>query len=320
MPRKSMLVVALLLAMIALPVACTGEKAVKVIPDDGKRIPLPAADAANPVDLPGVHNLVAYGPGLISGSAPEGDEAFATLRALGIKTIITVDGAHPEVEKAKAYGLRYVHLPISYNGMEESRKLEIARAVKELPGPIYLHCHHGKHRSAAAAGAAAVTLGTMTSEEVVARMKVSGTSANYKGLYKCVESAKADAAGVAKADKSFPEKWKTSGVVDTMVEMDEVFGRLKLIEKAGWKPPKDHPDLVPAAEAGRLADLHRTLRDDKDVKGQTAQFHNWLTDGGEACQKLEDGLLHNSSAADLSASFKLVGKACNDCHAVYRNN
>ena len=29
-----------------------------------------------------------------------------------------------------------------------------------------------------------------------------------------------------------------------MVEMDEVFDRLKLVEKAGWKPPKDHPDLV----------------------------------------------------------------------------
>ena len=320
MPRKSMVAVALLLAMIALPLACTGEKAVRVKPDDGRRIELPAPDAAKPVDLPGVHNLVSYGPGLVSGSVPEGDEGFATLRAMGIKTIISVDGAHPEVDRAKAYGLRYVHLPIGYNGMEENRKLEIARAVNDLPGPIYLHCHHGKHRSAAASGAAAVTLGKISTEEALARMKVSGTAANYKGLFKCVEDARADAAGVAKADVSFPQVWKTSGLVDTMVEMDEVFDRLKLIEKAGWKPPKDHPDLVPAAEAGRLADLHRTIRDDKEVKGKSAQFHNWLQAGGDAASALEEGLTHNAGPEALSAHFKLVGKACNDCHAMYRNN
>lgn len=320
MPRRSMIVVALLLAIVALPAACTGDKGVKVKPDDGTRMTPPASDAATPANYPGIHNVVAYTPRLLTGSAPEGDEAFATLRALGVKTMITVDGAHPEVDKAKAYGLRYVHLPIGYSGMDEKRTLEIARAVRDLPGPVYLHCHHGKHRAPAAAGAAAVTLGEITNEQALSKMKITGTAPQYTGLFKCVEVARPNAEGVAKADASFPQVWKTSGLVDTMVEMDEVFDRLRLIEKAGWKSPADHPDLVPAAEAGRLADLHRTLRDDKGVKGRSAQFHNWLTDGGEACQKLEDGLLHNSSAADLSASFKLVGKACNDCHAVYRNN
>ncbi len=36
-----------------------------------------------------------------------------------------------------------------------------AKAVRDLPGKIYIHCHHGKHRSAAAAATACVTEDTL---------------------------------------------------------------------------------------------------------------------------------------------------------------
>src|SRR5262245_11928799 len=48
---------------------------------------------------------------VISGGLPEGDAAFAELQELGIKTVISVDGAKPDVALAKKYGMRYVHLP-----------------------------------------------------------------------------------------------------------------------------------------------------------------------------------------------------------------
>ena len=42
---------------------------------------------------------------------------------------------------------------------------EIATAVQTLPGPIYIHCHHGKHRSPAASAAACVGAGLIEPAE-----------------------------------------------------------------------------------------------------------------------------------------------------------
>jgi hypothetical protein len=55
--------------------------------------PTPALQV--PVEAPGLHNVVAYGPGFWSGSAPEGTAGFGTLRAWGVRTIVSVDGAAP---------------------------------------------------------------------------------------------------------------------------------------------------------------------------------------------------------------------------------
>src|SRR5262252_5118249 len=53
----------------------------------------PPLDADQPSEYPGLHNVVAYALNFYSGSAPEEDVGFDSLKALGIKTIISVDGA-----------------------------------------------------------------------------------------------------------------------------------------------------------------------------------------------------------------------------------
>src|SRR4051812_7808168 len=67
------------------------------------------------VEGPGIENLFALSRDLYSGGSPEGDEGFQTLQKLGIKTIITVDGAQPDLERAHAFGFRYVHLAHGYD-------------------------------------------------------------------------------------------------------------------------------------------------------------------------------------------------------------
>ncbi|HMQ14850.1 MAG TPA: hypothetical protein PKC49_02645 [Phycisphaerae bacterium] len=293
-------------------------------------LPLPDAAGGTPADYPGVHNVVAYGEGLYSGSVPEGDGGFDTLAAMGIRTIISVDGARPDVERAERRGLRYVHLPIGYNGMDERRTLELARAVHDLPGPVYLHCHHGKHRSAGAAGAAAVTLGRLTIDEAVSRMKVSGTSPAYKGLYECVSVATvADRARLLSADDSFPRVWRTSGLVRSMVEIEQAWEHLRLIERAAWTTPRDHPDLVPAAEAGRLADLLRNLVEDESGRSRPAEYAEWMRESARLAAALEEGMVRAQEApgasdgaisrAHLSRQLALITRSCKDCHARYRD-
>jgi hypothetical protein len=289
----------------------------------GVRVELPTVTDTAPRDYPGLHNAVAYHEGFISGSAPEGDAGFDTLAGMGIRTIITVDGAEPEVEKARARGIRYIHLPIGYNGFDEQRRLQLTRATRDAmrEGPVYIHCHHGKHRSAGAAAAVAAGLGWLAPEEGVERMKVSGTAPNYKGLYACAAAATVLAAAeIDGVPADFPSVWKPSGYVKGMVEIDEVFEHLKAIEKAGWATPKDHPDLVPVAEAGRLADLFRVLNETDYAKRKPDEFHTLMHESNARAQTLEDLLAASDQDAwKLSAQFKLVAASCKDCHAKYRD-
>src|SRR5262245_6224214 len=63
------------------------------------------ADGPVPGPVPGLHNVYRLGDRLYSGSSPEGDAGFASLRKLGVKTVLSVDGARPDLERARRYGL-----------------------------------------------------------------------------------------------------------------------------------------------------------------------------------------------------------------------
>lgn len=284
---------------------------------------MPTLSETKPIDLPGIHNVVAYHEGFLSGSQPEGDAGFDTLAAMGVKTIISVDGAEPEVEKAGARGIRYIHLPISYGGIDETRALELTRATRDAmrEGPVYIHCHHGKHRSAGAAAMVAVHLGWSAPVEGIARMRVSGTAPDYTGLYECVEFARPiDALEIDAVPADFPEVSRVSSFVQGMVDVDLAFDHLREIERAGWRTPASSPDLVPAAEAGRLADLYRTLQETGYAAGKPPELTDLLRDAHATAQTLEDLLVAGESdPARLTAQFKLVAASCKSCHEKYRD-
>lgn len=323
----------------------------------------PAPDAAEPVDLPGLHNIVAYQgvsgrgeaprPGFWSGSAPEGDAGFGSLAALGVRTIVSVDGAVPEIARAKAHGLRYVHLPIGYDGFDDARRAELVRAVRDLPGPVYIHCHHGKHRSAGAAASVALALGWMTNETALERMRVSRTAEGYRGLWACAREGRPMAsAEIDAAPADFPEATRPDGLVEAMVAIDEALEHLKAIETAGWRVPDAHPDLVPAAEAGRLADLLRLLDAESvaaarcveptrgaAVESPTDEVRRWiardlaaavaieaaLAEVGRASRAVDgepgEGVVAPGEAlrARLTRELGVVTAGCRECHARYRD-
>jgi protein tyrosine phosphatase (PTP) superfamily phosphohydrolase (DUF442 family) len=134
-----------------------------------------SSQEGKPIPLGGLHNVYRITNHLYSGSSPEGEEGFRSLQKFGIKTIISVDGARPDVAMAHTYHLRYVHLPFGYDGIPRQRILELAKAVRDLPGPVYIHCHHGKHRGPAAASAIHLCLDpSCTVEQALAEMRRGG--------------------------------------------------------------------------------------------------------------------------------------------------
>src|SRR4051794_32733608 len=95
--------------------------------------PPPAAPAK--VEAPGLHNVYRLTPGLYSGSSPEGDTGFRSLRRLGIHTVLSVDGARPDLERARRHGLRYVHLPVGYDGVPRAPPPAGPPPAREPPPP-----------------------------------------------------------------------------------------------------------------------------------------------------------------------------------------
>jgi len=305
-------------------------------PGDGGVTPLPplppSVHAQRATDYQGLHNVVAFHEGVLSGSVPEGDAGFDTLQALGVRTILSVDGALPDLDRARARGMRYVHLPIGYDGFDAQRKAELVRAVRDLPRPIYIHCHHGKHRSAGATAAVAVALGWLSNDAAAERMKIAGTAPGYTGLWQCTAAAAPmTAAAIDAAGADFPERTVPGSLVAAMVEIDDVHDRLKRAQRAGWRAPATHPDLAPLADAGRLADLYRLLDDDAQLtdvpEAERAMVREWLVREGLAASRLEVLLesfdAQGSDRAALvrraDASLALLGAGCKACHAEHRD-
>lgn len=258
---------------------------------------------------------------VMSGGQPDGEAAFAELRSLGVKTIISVDGAQPDVAMAKKYGLRYVHLPHGYDGIPARRLQELAKAVRDLPGPIYIHCHHGKHRSPAAAAAACISVGMLDNAAALGVLKTAGTSPNYRGLYDTVATAQKLAPDVLdKLPVDFRASVEGPPLVDAMVAIEHNHDRLKAMDAAGWKALADHPDLDAAHEALLLKEQFTELLRTDDVQKQPQKFGDLMRTGNEAAGQLEAVLRAASrNAKRAAAAFAKVSANCQACHQAFRD-
>ncbi len=280
---------------------------------------LPPRTATAAVDLPGLHNVVAYADGIVSGGVPEGREGLQSLQHLGIRTVVSVDGQTPDVATANALGLRYIHLPISYDTVTPNRQQQLAQVIANVEGPIYMHCHHGKHRSAAALASAMVLTGKMTVAEAEARMRVSGTAKEYTGLWEVVRRCQPLTAEALRADPAtFPAITQVTGLVATMAEIDAVIDLVKQAKDAGWQAPSDHPDLVASKETRRLATLFANLQHDIESQAFAADYQTMLQ-RSIADSAAIDAALRQNDLATAEQHLASLTKGCKQCHVSYRD-
>jgi protein tyrosine phosphatase (PTP) superfamily phosphohydrolase (DUF442 family) len=264
---------------------------------------------------------------VLAGAQPEGDKAFAALRDMGVKTIISVDGAKPDVEMAHKYGLRYVHLPIGYDDVSPEEGRAIAKAIDEVEGPVYVHCHHGKHRSAAAVATACVMNGRLKPEQAESVLKTFGTGLNYKGLWASALAARPLPKAELDAVKvQYREAVPIPPLAEAMVQIDQMMDRLKLAEKAGWDRPPTHPDVDPPHEALQLMEKLRELGRTPEVQGHPEAFRKLMSDGEAGAEALHESLSAWSKAGRVGAppaavvgSMKAIASSCTACHKSFRD-
>jgi protein tyrosine phosphatase (PTP) superfamily phosphohydrolase (DUF442 family) len=299
--------------LVALVLGCARQSAER--PPAEERPHAPQKVAAK--HLPNAYQIH---PKVISGGLPEGEAAFGELAALGVKTIISVDGAKPDVAAAKQHGMRYVHLPHGYDGISGARASELAKAVRELPGPIYIHCHHGKHRSPAAAAVACVAAGLVDPTNAELILRTAGTSESYRGLYQSAQSARPmDAKLLDRLVADFPEVAAIPPLAETMVALEHTHDHLKQIAASGWKAVPEHPDLEPAHEALLLREHFAELLRLETVRHEPAEFRHYLAESEAGSRQLENELRERMPAETLNATFAMISRTCADCHKQFRD-
>jgi len=293
-------------AVVALGAACAHVEPVE--PRQGAAVM--AKDSA-----PGIKNMIHVTERIYSGSEPVGEEAFAALRERGVKTIVSADGKEPDVAMAKAYGMRYVHVPIGYDGVPDKAAAAAIRADAETDGNIYFHCHHGLHRGPALAAAAMQAETNCTPEETKRFLEMAGTSHDYHGLWASAEGY--DAARLSRLNVKLHETVSSGGMHDAMARIDRGWESVGACREAGWKAPARHPDIDPAHEALMLREAFREAAR-VDRKKRTDEFDAWLKEAEEAAMDMHDELtVGNTTAAE--ATFVRMKGECRRCHGKYRD-
>jgi hypothetical protein len=228
---------------------------------------------------------------------------------------------------ARKYGLRYVHLPHGYDGVPDERVKELAKAVQDLDGLIYIHCHHGKHRSPAAASVACVAAGLIPKSESLAILELAGTSPNYRGLYDSALRVKPlEAALLDELDVAFPESADLPPMAEAMVAMESTHDHLKLISETGWRSPPEHPDLDPAHEALLMCEHFTELLRTDDTEKMPEEFKAYLRESETASLALEEALrawVPSSAQSEVPKSVKessaIIAANCKACHEQFRD-
>ena len=280
--------------------------------------PLPTGQR-EAADAPGLHHVFRLSTKLYSGGAPEGDAGFRTLQQWGIRTLISVDGEGPDVERAHRYGMRYVHIPFGYDGCPTPTAHRIVRAVRDVPGPIYLHCHHGKHRGPAAAAFSRIALDGLPHVEAVAELERAGTDPRYAGLYRDVRTYRPPTpAELDAVDARFPEVAPTPPMTTAMVEIHQRFARLQASRKHGWKREGRSKELTPAQEALQLQELFAELQRTPGPRRWPPEFHQWMRASETDADRLEIAL-RGEQKEQASLFLDRLGAACGSCHARYRD-
>ncbi|WP_372716976.1 hypothetical protein [Novipirellula sp.] len=269
-----------------------------------------------------LHNLFQLTERIYSGAQPDDDAAFVEIAKLGVRTVVSVDGARPDVAAAKRAGLRYVHIPIGYDGLDQAAGESIVNLIKNAEGPFYIHCHHGKHRGPTAAAIACIADGSADHESAMHILEKAGTSKHYPGLWRDVKSFEMPA-----NDKPLPPLVPIAPInsmASLMVAIDQANEHLHSFADEDWALLESHPDLRPTGEATLLREGFREavrLRSSSKTNDRASDddaYWNQMIAAEEVAAKLEDAIRSNDHAS-ANRHLDQMGTLCTKCHEQYRN-
>ncbi len=113
----------------------------------------PNPELAHPEDIPGVANFAKVTDGVWRGAQPTA-EGMATLKAMGVRTIVNLRALSSDRDELRGLGLDYVHLPSTALVPDEEVVAAFLKvATDKARRPVFVHCQHGSDRTGVAIAA-----------------------------------------------------------------------------------------------------------------------------------------------------------------------
>jgi protein tyrosine/serine phosphatase len=99
-------------------------------------------------NLPGLSNVGQVAPGVYRGAQP-GPDGYASLKKMGIKTVIDLRTSESEKAQVEAAGMQAIAVPIamSRDGLKEKVDKVVALLADPANQPVFVHCRHGQDRT-----------------------------------------------------------------------------------------------------------------------------------------------------------------------------
>lgn len=111
-------------------------------------LPASARSSEKIYNLSGLANVGRVASGVLRGAQP-GKDGYATLKAMGIRTVIDMRTTESEKAQVEAAGMRAIALPIemSRDGLKGKVDKVVALMADPANQPVYVHCRHGQDRT-----------------------------------------------------------------------------------------------------------------------------------------------------------------------------
>jgi len=146
----NIMLAALLITLSLLPVCAVNVHAETAGTVVGSLVTIPDSTRSSEhlYNLLGLSNLGRVAPGVLRGAQP-GKDGYATLKAMGVRTVIDMRTSASERKQVEAAGMRAVAVPIemSREGLKEVVDRVVALMADPANQPVYVHCRHGQDRT-----------------------------------------------------------------------------------------------------------------------------------------------------------------------------
>src|SRR3990172_9388208 len=116
--------------------------------------------------LPGLTNVGRVANGIFRGAQPK-PEGYATLKAMGVKTVINLRTRHGEREAIEAAGMRYVEIPMNV-------RKALSVMTDKANQPVFVHCSRGADRTGVVAAVYRMEVDGWSEAEAEAEMEAFG--------------------------------------------------------------------------------------------------------------------------------------------------
>jgi len=264
----------------------------------------------------GIENLIQVTDGIYSGGEPN-LAGLEQLQALGVKILVSVDGLSPDREAAEKLGMRYVHIPMGYDGIDSVQLQDFVTLMTQQQSKIFFHCHHGKHRGPAAVAACLLIAKKVSKENAIQFMRGAGTAKEYAGLYRSIEELNTSAYQPQQFSQLLT-KSRPKSMAQWMAELDRAWETVQEQQKKA-ETEIDASQLAIIAEAFR--ESARVAGNDRDFNGDpaaTEKLVRWLSECEKETREIQEQV-QNKAHQKTRALLEALAKNCADCHTEYRN-